>query len=148
MKATDQNIKKCLANPGRPHMNYEGFSQFHDLQFSGAIAIYPFCSFARGPHRAPLMIVSAAKDDYVSTQVCERTADQTQADQYPITFHKLSDAYHGFDIPAFGPVHRAERDEINPDGFSAGSGTLGYNASGASELFDLVRDFLSTISSQ
>ncbi len=21
MKATDQNIKKCLANPGRPHMN-------------------------------------------------------------------------------------------------------------------------------
>ncbi len=22
MKATDQNIKKCLANPGRPHMNH------------------------------------------------------------------------------------------------------------------------------
>jgi len=124
-------------------LNYEGFSQFQERQFAGGIAIYPFCSFARGPHRAPLVIISAEKDDYVSTPVCERTAKETKADEFPIAYHQIAGAFHGFDIQKHGPVHYAQRSEINPDGFSADGGTLGYDREAERELVRIVRNYLS-----
>lgn len=123
-------------------LNYEGFSQFHDLQFRTAIAVYPFCSFARGPHRAPILIVSAGQDDYVDPVVCRRISTSTREDDYPIDFRVIEDAYHGFDIPKFGPRHAATRAEINPDEYSASGGTLEYRADYEAILASFVEDHL------
>lgn len=126
-------------------LNYEGFSQFFDLQFKTAIAVYPFCSFARGPHRAPVLIVSAQRDDYVNPIVCKRISKSSHGDEYPIKLAILEGAFHGFDIPMHGKRHWAERAEINPDGYSAGGGTLAYEERLETQLVDLVKSHLKAI---
>lgn len=123
-------------------LNYEGFSQFHDLQFRTAIAIYPFCSFARGPHRAPILIVSAGEDDYVDPAVCKRISTSTHNDTFPIDFRVIEGANHGFDVPHFGARHAATRSEINPDEYSANGGTLEYRADHEAILAKFVEDHL------
>ncbi len=123
-------------------LNREGFSQFLKERFAAAVGLYPFCSFARGPHAGPILVVSAEKDDYVDTQVCVRMGRNTSRDRYPVRVVVIPDAYHGFDIEAFGKPHRAGRSEINPDGFAAAGGTLGYRPSGARKAISEVHKFL------
>ncbi len=123
-------------------INPEGFSQFFEERFAAAVGLYPFCSFARGPHAAPILILSAEKDDYVDTQICVRMGKNTSSDKYPVRVVVVPDAYHGFDIKAFGKPHRADRDEINPDGFAAAGGTLGYSPFGARRAIFEVHKFL------
>ncbi|WP_420414554.1 dienelactone hydrolase family protein [Roseibium sp.] len=123
-------------------LNPEGFYQFFPEKFAAAVALYPFCSFARGPHAGPILVISAAQDDYVDAAVCERMAGETSRDDFPIRSALISNAYHGFDLELFGAVHDASRDEINPDGFAAGGGSLGYDEAGQQTAIALVRAFL------
>lgn len=123
-------------------LNPEGFYQFFPEKFAAAVALYPFCSFARGPHAGPILTVSAGLDDYVDAGVCKRMADNTQGDEFPIQFAAMPGAYHGFDIEAFGPVRRANRSEINPDEFAAGGGTLGFDRKAQELAVRAVRAFL------
>ena len=123
-------------------LNLEGFSQFFKIKYTAAVALYPFCSFARGPHGGPILVISAGKDDWVDTNVCVRMGANTSRDRYPIQVVVIPDVHHGFDIEAHGPPHRAARAEINPDGYAAGSGTLGYNGSAANRAIEIVFNFL------
>lgn len=126
-------------------LNYEGERQFFKQQFAAGIALYPFCSFARGPHAGPLLVISAGRDDYVDPGVCERMVRQTQKDRFPAKFQLLPDAWHGFDLAHYGPVHVAAREEINPDGFAASKGTVGYDAKAHKAALSAVRDFLQRV---
>ena len=126
-------------------LNYEGERQFFDAQFAAGIALYPFCSFARGPHAGPLLVISAGRDDYVDPAVCARMVRETQNDRFPATFQLLPDAWHGFDLAHYGPAHMASREEINPHGFAASSGTVGYDARAHEAALGAVRDFLQLV---
>lgn len=123
-------------------LQHEGFAQFFDNKFIAGIAIYPFCSFARGPHTGPILILAGNDDHWIDNNVCKRVADASVEDEFPVTTLMLKDAVHGFDIPAFGSPRRVTSDEINPDKFAAGGGVLGYNEIAASRAFQEVRKFL------
>jgi len=123
-------------------MNPEGFSQFVSERFVAAIALYPFCSFARGPHNGPILVLSAGRDDWVDTNVCVRMGRETQNDPYPVRVEVLTGAEHGFDIEAHGVPHLASRAEINPDEFAAGAGTIGYSESATQTAVALIQGFL------
>ncbi len=123
-------------------LNPEGFSQFSPDRFAAAITFYPFCSFARGPHDGPILVLLAEHDDWVDTDVCLRMGRETKNDSYPIRIEVMKDAVHGFDIEAYGKPHFASRSEINPDEFPAAGGTIGYNARATGNAIKLVRAFL------
>ena len=105
------------------------------------MALYPFCSFARGPHERPLLVLSAGRDDWVDPNVCARMARLTGDDPLPVRFKLLPPAHHGFDIEGFG-APRYVGEAINPDGFAAGGGTLGYHPPSHAEAVETVRKFL------
>ncbi|MEM7429365.1 MAG: dienelactone hydrolase family protein [Pseudomonadota bacterium] len=121
--------------------NPEGAAQFFTERFAAAIAVYPFCSFARGPHEGPILVLSAGKDDWVDPHVCARMARLTANDRVSVEFRLYPDAVHGFDIEAFG-APRFVGQEINPDGFAAGGGTLGFSRSAQARAIEEVRSFL------
>ena len=123
-------------------LQYEGFAQFFEAKFAAGIALYPFCSFARGPHRGPILIVSGAADDWVDNTVCQRVAAESRQDEHPVTAVFLEEAVHGFDIAAFGAPKVVAASAINPDRFAAGGGTLGYNAAAAEQALQEVHGFL------
>ncbi len=123
-------------------LNYEGAHQFHRTHFAAGIALYPFCSFARGPHAGPLLVITAGRDDYVDPAVCERMASETRGDKFPVTLKAFSGVWHGFDMKHYGERHFAPRTEINPDAFSAGGGTVGYDAAAHAAAVREVRRFL------
>ncbi len=121
--------------------NPEGAAQFFSERFAAAVAFYPFCSFARGPHEGPVLVLSAGKDDWVDPNVCSRMARLTRQDRVPVEIALFPDAVHGFDIEAFGPPRFAGR-SINPDGFAAGGGTLGFHRPSLTKAIALTRAFL------
>ena len=123
-------------------LNPEGFSQFSANKYAAAVAFYPFCSFARGPHSGPILVLSAEHDDWIDTKVCLRMGRESQNDTFPVRVVVLNNAVHGFDIEAYGEPHVANRAEINPDGFPAAGGTIGYDTKATIKAIDLVRDFL------
>lgn len=121
--------------------NYEGNYPFFNERFAAAVAFYPFCSFARGPHAGPILVLSAGQDDWVDPTVCERMSRLTRNDDHPIKIKVYKDAWHGFDIEAFGAPHFLEK-EINPDGFAVGGGTLGFNQPAYDDAIVELRSFL------
>lgn len=123
-------------------LQLEGFAQFFEARFAAGIALYPFCSFARGPHLGPILIVAGAQDEWVDNTVCQRVAAQSRLDKHPVTAVFLENAVHGFDIAAFGPPRLVEAALINPDGFAAGGGRLGFNEPAAERAVEQVRRFL------
>lgn len=123
-------------------LQYEGFAQFFEAKFAAGVALYPFCSFARGPHMGPILIVSGKEDDWVDNTVCHRVAAESRSDEHPVRAVFLENAVHGFDIAAFGAPRAVEAAVINPDRFAAGGGTLGYNPAAAKAAQGEIRQFL------
>ena len=74
--------------------------------------------------------------------VCHRNSKATAQDPFPIDLKVIEEAYHGFDIPKHGARHWADRSEINPDQYSAGGGTLEYDAEHEKRLIELVWNHL------
>ncbi len=122
--------------------NFEGYHQFFSEHYAAAVAFYPFCSFARGPHLGSILVLSAALDDWVDTDVCIRMANRTRDDDFPVMIEVFANSWHGFDIEAFGAQHKASVKEINPDGYAAGEGTLGYSELARNIAVESVRKFL------
>ena len=122
-------------------LNPEGDYQFSKVKFAAAIAINPFCGFAGGPHQAPILVLSGGKDDWVDAKLCQKMSVQTAGDKFPVTVKVYPDAWHGFDIEAFGAPHYAEK-EINLDGYPVGGGTLGFNAAARDDAVSTVKNFL------
>jgi len=123
-------------------LNEAGFAQFHERSFRTAIAFYPICSFARGPHDGPILVLTAAADDWISSPICQRLGRKTTNDQHPVNVVVFEGAYQGFDLPAFGPPEYREK-EINPDGFNAKGRTMGYDSDAHKRAVRLVREHLS-----
>lgn len=123
-------------------LQYEGFAQFFDTGFAAGVALYPFCSFARGPHKGPILIVGGQDDSWVDNTVCERVEAATSNDEFPVTTILLEDAVHGFDIPEFGPPKAVPASVINPDRFAANGGVLGFSKPAADRASEEVRTFL------
>jgi len=122
-------------------LNEGGVAQFHEHRFKAAVAVYPFCSFARGPHVGRILVIAAGADDWVSTEVCRRLGEETQNDRFPVEVMAIDGAPHGFDIEAFGPPrHRIQA--INPDGFNAPGGTMGFDRQARDAAVERVRTFL------
>lgn len=122
-------------------LNEAGFAQFHENRFKTAVALYPFCSFARGPHDGPILVLTAASDDWVSSDICQRMGRETAKDRYPVKVVVFDGVYHGFDLPAFGqPTFRES--QINPDGFNASGGTLGYDEPSHKRAVMLIKEHL------
>ncbi len=122
-------------------LNREGEYQFSNIKFAAAIAINPFCGFAGGPHQAPILVVSAGKDDWVDPKMCKKMAVLTNKDKNPVTVNVIPNVFHGFDIEGFGNPRFSET-EINVDGYPAGGGTLGYNQKARDVAIKLVKSFL------
>jgi len=122
-------------------LNEGGVAQFHQDRFKAAVALYPFCSFARGPHLGPILVIAAGADDWVSTEVCQRLGHETRNDPFPVEVVTIDGAPHGFDIEAFGPPRYQEK-AINPDGFNAPGGTMGFDRQARDVAVERVRTFL------
>ncbi len=122
-------------------LNEAGFAQFYETGFKAAVSLYPFCSFARGPHDGPILVLTAASDDWVSSEICQRMGRETAGDAHPVNVVVFDGVYHGFDLPAFGPPKYREK-AINPDGFNAGGGTMGYDKQSHERAIKLVREHL------
>ena len=122
-------------------LNPEGEYQFSKTKFAAAVAINPFCGFAGGPHQAPILVLSAEKDDWVDPKLCEKMRALTAKDPFPVEVKILADAWHGFDIKAFGKPHFSEK-EINLDGYPVGGGTLGYNQQAHEKAIKILKAFL------
>ncbi|VAV98113.1 hypothetical protein MNBD_ALPHA08-88 [hydrothermal vent metagenome] len=122
-------------------LNPEGEYQFSKVKFAATVAINPFCGFAGGPHQAPVLVLSGGKDDWVDAKQCQKMSVLTAQDKFPVTVKVYPDAWHGFDIEAFGKPHFSEK-EINLDGYPAGGGTLGFNQAALEEAIVEVKDFL------
>ncbi|MBO6508146.1 MAG: dienelactone hydrolase family protein [Roseibium sp.] len=125
-------------------LQYEGFAQFFDTKFAAGVALYPFCSFARGPHMGPILIVGGADDSWIDNTVCERVEQATRDDEFPVRTVLLENAVHGFDIPEYGAPAMVSPALINPDRFAAPAGLLGYNEQAAEIAIGEVKDFLET----
>lgn len=123
-------------------LNYEGFAQFFPHKFSAGVALYPFCSFARGPHGGPILIIAGAKDSWIDNTVCKRVERVSRQDDFPVSLIMLENATHGFDIPQFGSPKQVTRSQINPDGFAAGSGILGHDKASEARAIKEVKAFL------
>jgi len=121
----------------------EGFAQFFENRFAVGVALYPFCSFSRGPHDSPLLILAGGDDNWVDNKVCQRVARESKNDEFPATTIMLKGAVHGFDIPQFGGPRLVSAEQINPDRYAAGGGMHGYNKAAAIEAIERVRVFLS-----
>ncbi len=128
--------------------NFEGYHQFYSNHYTAAVALYPFCSFARGPHLGPILVLSAEHDDWVDTKVCLRMARDTQHDEHPVAITIVPDTWHGFDIEAFGPPRKATIAEINPDGYAAGEGTLGFSKQARDQAIHEIHEFLRSVIDQ
>ncbi len=124
-------------------LNEAGFAQFYGSKFKTAVALYPFCSFARGPHDGPILVLTAASDDWVSSEICQRLGRETASDRYPVEVVVFDSAYHGFDLQAFGPP-KYRKQLINPDGFNANGGTLGYDKASHDRAVKLVQEHLAS----
>lgn len=122
-------------------LNEGGVAQFHRARFKAAVALYPFCSFARGPHLGPILVIAAGTDDWVSADVCRRLGRETRNDRFPIEVMTIDGVAHGFDIEAFGPPRHQQR-AINPDGFNAPGGTMGFDRQARDAAVERVRTFL------
>ena len=101
-------------------------------KFSAAVAFYPYCAFARGPHLGPLLILVGDKDDWIQPRRCHIVEAESKQDDYPVTV-KRYDVVHGFDIPQFGEP-RFHETFINPDRFAVAGGTLGYDAEALADV--------------
>lgn len=122
-------------------LNPEGDYQFSKAKFAAAIAINPFCGFAGGPHQAPILVLSGGKDDWVDAKLCQKMSVLTANDKFPVTVKVYPNAWHGFDIEAFGAPHYTEK-EINLDGYPVGGGTLGFNVVARDNAVSVVKNFL------
>ncbi len=63
MKATDQNIKKCLANPGRPHMNEDIWNttaslEYQPYSYSKTVAEREAWNIAEGQSQWDLVVIN------------------------------------------------------------------------------------------
>ncbi len=121
--------------------NEAGAMQFFQRTFRAAIALYPYCRFARGPHQGPILILAGAKDDWAPAHVCVNVGLRTRRDRHPVSVMVYPKAHHGFDIPDFGPP-RFHNTRINKDRFAAPGGTLGYAPEAHADAIKQVRKFL------
>lgn len=108
--------------------------------FRGAIALYPSCGADIGIMRVASLVIVGARDESTS-EACRKMAmgdddigiSRQRGQGVPIKFVALSDAYSGFDIPAFGEsVETRER-------------RFEFSESATRQSREIVRQFLRSI---
>lgn len=97
-------------------------------RFAAAIALYPDCLTSEVDATVPLLILSAARDDWTLAAPCQAKGAKRKAEGYPVDVEVIPNAMHGFDMPEV-PNHYygASWSNLNKPKFCCGA-SIGYNA--------------------
>jgi len=97
-------------------------------RFAAAIALYPDCLTSEVDATVPLLIQSAARDDWTLAAPCQSKSATRKAEGYPVDVEVIPNALHGFDIsdaPSY--YYGATWRNMNKPKFCCGA-SIGYNA--------------------
>lgn len=97
-------------------------------RFAAALAVYPDCLTSEVDPTVPLLILSAARDDWTLAAPCQAKAAQRKAEGYPVEIEVIPNAMHAFDVPEAGNhYYGAAWRNVNKPKFCCGA-SVGYNA--------------------
>lgn len=110
-------------------------------RFAAAIALYPDCLTSEVDATVPLLIQSAARDDWTLAAPCQAKGATRKAEGYPVEVEVIPNAMHGFDIPEV-PNHYygANWRNMNKPKFCCGA-SIGYNAAATNKAEQAAETF-------
>lgn len=97
-------------------------------RFAAAVALYPDCLTSEVDATVPLLIQSAARDDWTLAAPCQAKGATRKLEGYPVDVEVIPNAMHAFDNPEV-PNHYygATWRNVNKPKFCCGA-SIGYNA--------------------
>lgn len=110
-------------------------------QFAAATALYPDCLSSEVDVTVPVLIQSAARDDWTAAAPCQMKAAARKNEGYPVEIEVYPDALHAFDNPAVGQhYYGSSWMNGNKPKFCCGA-SVGYSANATAKAEQATEQF-------